>query len=267
MSIRDTGTILDEIVAKKAVRLALQKERIPFKNMCAQAKSAPESRDFRAAIGGKTGISLIAEIKKASPSRGLLRKDFAPDELARSYEAAGAAAISVITEQDFFLGSSEYLTAVRSSISIPILRKDFIISPYQIYESRAIGADALLLIAAILENTELADFASVTLECGMTPLVEVHNETELEQALNSGADVIGVNNRNLKTMHVDLSTATRLAALVPKEKVLVVESGIRSREDMEHFGSLGADAALVGETIVASPDAGDRIRELLGKDR
>lgn len=264
MDARRTGTILDEIVAQKMVRLALQKERTFPEKMVGLAKEASEPRNFRGAILRNDAVSLIAEIKKASPSSGLLREEFAPAGLARSYEKAGASAISVITEEDYFLGMSDYLTEAREAAALPVLRKDFIFDPYQVYEARALGADALLLIAAILDEKKLADLRTLTVELDMTALVEVHTEEELKRAIDIGADVVGINSRNLKTMKVDTPSAMRLFGLVPEGVIKVAESGVRTFEDMQRLDSLGVDAALVGEAIVTAADVEDRIRSLLG---
>jgi indole-3-glycerol phosphate synthase len=265
VNFRKTETILDEIVAQKIVRLALQRERTPLAQIIEQAQLAFETRDFASAIRRKQKISLIAEIKKTSPSRGLLREALEPAELARAYERAGASAISVVTEEGFFLGSPDYLTAARNVAKLPVLRKDFIFDPYQVHQSRALGADAVLLIAAILDSPRLADLITLVESYAMTALVEVHNGEELKRALDCGVTVIGINNRNLKTMRVDTSTTARLLKLVPRGTTVVAESGIHSYEDMRMFDLLGVDAALVGEAIVTADDAEGKIRSLLGE--
>lgn len=264
---RRTGTILDDIVAQKLLRLTLQKAKTPVEKVIEEAQSAPAPRDFLGALKDKTGISLIAEVKKASPVKGILRDSFDPTQLAESYKRAGACAVSVITEEDFFKGSPDYITQVREAISLPILRKDFIFDPYQVYESRAIGADAVLIIAGILEDGQLADLMALTSEYGMTPLVEVHDEEETQRAIGCTARVIGINNRNLKTMSVDISTTARLLRLMPKETIVVAESGIRTREDMQALESLGVDGALVGESIVTAVNPEIKIRQLLGEEQ
>lgn len=267
MNTRRTGTILDEIVAQKMVRLTLQKAKMPIAKLTEEAQSAPAPRDFLHALKEEGKVSLIAEVKKASPVKGILRDSFDPSQLSRAYQRAGASAISVITEQDFFLGSPDYLTQAHEAASLPILRKDFIFDPYQVYESRAIRADALLIIAGILEDSQLADLAALTAECGMTPLVEVHDEEEVGRAVDCDARVVGINNRNLKTMSVDISTTARLLPLLPKETTVVAESGIRSRDDMQLLESLGVDGALVGEAIMRAADVESMIRQLLGEEQ
>jgi indole-3-glycerol phosphate synthase len=262
---RETGTILDRIVARKAERLAASKVSMPLEAVVKAAADAPAPRNFRSAIRRSAGINLIAEVKKASPSRGVLREQLDPTELARHYESAGASAISLITEEDFFLGSPAYIGEVRESVALPVLRKDFIFDPYQVYESRALGADAMLIIAAILEKDAASELVGLAGRLGMAALVEIHDESELELALNCGAEVIGINNRNLKTMEVDVGTAVRLAPLVPDGIMTVAESGISSREDVEMFDRLGLDAILVGEAIVVEDDVEAKIRLLLGK--
>ncbi len=265
MKPKETGTILDKIVARKAERLSASREHLPLEAVMKAAAEAPAPRDFRSAIQRTDSIRLIAEIKKASPSRGVLREKFNPAELAASYESAGASAISVITEEDFFLGAPDYIMQARSAVTLPVLRKDFIFDPYQLYESRVLGADAVLIITAILEKDAMSRCIGLTGQLGMTALVEVHDEDELKQALGCGADVIGINNRDLRTMEVDVTTAASLAPLVPDGILTVAESGIRSREDVEMFERLGVDALLVGEAIVVEKDVGTKIKSLLGK--
>jgi indole-3-glycerol phosphate synthase len=194
-----------------------------------------------------------------------LRREFDVVELALLYERAGAAAISVITEEDFFCGSPEYVKVVRDAVSLPLLRKDFLFDEYQIYESRILGADAVLLIVAILDDIRISQLTRLAKELGMTALVEVHNEKELERALNCGCSLIGINNRNLKTMEVDVGIAKRMLKRIPSGITVVVESGIRSREDVERFEPLGVDAVLVGEAIVTATDLRQKIQALLGK--
>lgn len=209
-------------------------------------------------------MSVIAEIKKASPSKGLLCPDLDPCRLAGSYAAGGAAALSVITEQDFFLGDPEHLSRVVEAVDLPVLRKDFIIDPVQVSETAALGADALLLIAAILDKERLGELLSLTWELGMEALVEVHDEAEVQVALDVGANIIGINNRDLKTFQTDLNTTARLTSLVPPDRILVSESGIRSRRDVLFLENLGVYALLVGEELVRSRDPEERLRQLRG---
>ena len=257
-----TDTVLDRILDRKVEELAEAHARASTAAMRRRAESAAyAARDMLAALQSKS-LSLIAEVKRASPSKGSLTKDFAPVMLAATYNQNGAAAISVLTDEHFFQGSLAYLTAIRKAVSAPLLRKDFIIDPCQIYEGRAAGADAILLIVAALADHQLADLYALTAELGMTALVEVHNEWEMERALRLGAELIGINNRDLKTFHVDLGTTARLAALVDDAVVLVAESGIFSAADARAMGRLGADAILVGEALVKAPDTVSLAREL-----
>jgi len=205
-----TGTILDKIVERKKERLKEAKEQRPLENLKRRAKETSPLRSFLSAIKRKERMSLIAELKRASPVKGVLRREFDVVELALLYERAGAAAISVITEEDFFCGSPEYVKVVRDAVSLPLLRKDFLFDEYQIYESRILGADAVLLIVAILDDIRISQLTRLAKELGMTALVEVHNEKELERALNCGCSLIGINNRNLKTMEVDVGIAKRM---------------------------------------------------------
>lgn len=251
-----TDTYLDRILAHKADLIAQQMKTMPLAEMRqrAEATSASE-RDFSAALRRDT-VALIAEAKKASPSKGLLSPDFDPARIGRLYRENGAAAISVLTEERFFQGSLENMALVNQGDDVqvcPVLRKDFIIAPYQIYETRASGAaDALLLIVAALDDAQLRDLYDLSSELGLSALVEVHNETELERALALGASIIGVNNRNLKNFDVDVETTARLAPLVPEATTLVAESGIMSAGDVRRMGELGAHAVLVGEALVKS---------------
>jgi len=265
VNIRQTGTILDKIATQKLVRLSLQKERVALERMIEKAKKAPEPRDFAAALKRNREISLIAEIKKASPSKGLLKESFDPADIARSYENSGASAISVITEEDFFSGSPDFLESARGATTLPILRKDFIFDSYQVYEAKVLGADAILLIVSLLEPEKLSELSAIAEEIGIAALVETHNKKEIEQAIQSGTSIIGINNRDLKTMTVDRKTAVRLANELPAEAVKIVESGIDSSEDMRMFEKIGYDAALVGESIITSKNVEEKIRSLMGK--
>ncbi|MBI2556701.1 MAG: indole-3-glycerol phosphate synthase TrpC, partial [Planctomycetes bacterium] len=219
---------------------------------------------FGAALKSGTNIRIIAEIKKASPSLGIIREDFNPVEIARIYETNGAAAISVLTDEKFFQGSLSYLTGVKKSVNLPVLRKDFIVDPYQIYEARSAGADAILLIAALLSWEEMQRYLDLASELGMECLVEVHSETELKMVLKTNARIIGINNRDLATFKTDLETTLRLKPMIPAEKIVVSESGIKSRVDVEKLMEEGVDAILVGETLMKSDDISAKLRELLG---
>ena len=258
-------TILDEIVAAKRQELAQQQEQFPLAVLETSIASQPPPLDLAAALGGRT-VSLIAEVKKASPSRGLLCPDFDPVRLAGIYSENGAAAISVLTDPRF-QGELEHIVGIREAAvapKTPVLRKDFIFDRYQLHEARAIGADALLLIVAILTLKQLQEFLEETRELGMQCLVEVHDEEELELAVNSGADIIGINNRDLRTFSTDLAVTQRLAPMVPKRKIIVSESGISSPEHLRLLGQLGVNAVLVGEALVTAPDVAAKVRELAG---
>lgn len=262
-----TDTVLDRILARKVTEIAERRaiESLAVVRQVAEtAAFAP--RDMLAALRGDC-VALIAEVKCASPSRGLLSSDFAPVMIAASYAHNGAAAISVLTDEDFFRGSLSYLSAIRRAVELPLLRKDFIIDAYQVYEGRAAGADAILLIAAALADWQLRELYALTLEQGMTPLVEVHNENEMERALELGAGLIGINNRDLKTFHVDLGTTGRLARMVDEDTLLVAESGIFTAADVRAMGDLGADAILVGESLVKAADMVSLTRELSSQPR
>lgn len=255
--------ILDEILAHKKEEVARRKQAIAGADLGARAAEQPAPLDLAAALA-RPGVSLIAEVKCASPSKGLLCPDFDPVRLATTYAANGAAAISVLTDDRFFNGSLAHLPAIRCALQppIPLLRKDFIFDPYQVYEARAHGADALLLITAILPGGLLADLLSLTHELGMTALVEVHDEAEMERVLTLCPRVVGINNRNLHDMTVDLATFERLAPLLPEETAAVAESGVHNTADVRRLAAAGADAVLVGEALVTAADVAARVQEL-----
>ena len=245
--------ILNQIVEKRKQQLLKEQSEIGLEEMKALAM-----QDSRTCISlydalKQDTLSVISEVKKASPSKGLICQDFEPVSIALQYEKAGTNAISVLTEEHYFQGSSQYLTAIRQQIaSIPILRKDFIIEPYQIYEAKCIGADAILLIAAILDTKTLAQFRSIAHGLGLECLAEVHNQEELNRVLEVGFRIVGINNRNLKTFDVSLETTAQLASYIPDECVIVSESGIATNQDMKTVRSHGADAVLIGETLMRS---------------
>jgi indole-3-glycerol phosphate synthase len=222
--------------------------------------------DFAAAIRKKKGgpIRIIAEVKKASPSKGVIRERFDPVEIAKEYEAGGASAISVLTEEDFFLGHPDFLRRIRQAVRIPLLRKDFIFDPYQVWEARVLGADAYLLIVSLLDSKALEELVRVGKELGMTALVEVHSEEELATALSLPAEVIGINNRNLKTFLTDLGTTLELVKMIPQGHIVISESGIEKATDLETLDRTGVDAVLVGESLMRRPSPGEKLRELLG---
>jgi indole-3-glycerol phosphate synthase len=256
--------VLTEIFAHKRREILDFKQKISLEDVRAAAQAAPIPADFYQALCCPVGARprLIAEIKKASPSRGLLVPDFDPLRLAGIYQANGAAAISVLTDQKYFQGSLDYLRQVAAQEPrLPVLRKDFIFDPYQVYEARAAGASAILLIAAELESQVLSELRQLAESLGLAALVEVHAEEELEQALLSGARLVGINNRNLKDFTVNLDVTARLRPLVPSEVLLVAESGIRSRADVDRMCSLGVDAILVGEALVTAQDIAARVRD------
>lgn len=254
--------ILDDIVEVKRREVADRKKRIPPAALEeAVARMAP-ARDFQRALTGG-GSPIIAEVKRRSPSRGMIRKDFDPVRIAGEYERNGAAAVSVLTDESFFGGSSEDLIAVKGAISLPVLRKEFIIDPWQIKETRAIGADALLLIAAILGENELREYRGIAAALGLASLVEVHDRPELEKALASGAEIVGINNRDLRSFTTDIATSLALAPLIPADRIVVSESGIRSRAEIETLKRAGVRGFLIGETLIASPDIGATLRGLL----
>jgi len=256
-------SILDRIVERVRTRLEDRKIAVPPAEMRSRAESAPPAPSFRGALE-RSGTSLIAEAKHASPSRGVLREPYDPAALAAEYEAAGAAAVSVLTEADFFRGAPEHLEAVRRATTLPVLRKDFLVDPYQCWEAKARGASAALLIVAMLDDALLRDLHALLGEIGLDPLVEVHTEREAERALAIPAAILGVNNRDLATFETDRGTTARLAALAPPGVPLVSESGIHSREHVLEVERAGASAVLVGESILACPRPGDKVRELIG---
>lgn len=256
--------ILDDIVEKRREQLEREKEKFPLEDMKEMAlNSRRVSLDFKAALKAD-GISIISEVKKASPSRGIISEDFRPTEQAKAYEEAGADAISCLTEEHFFKGADKYLADIRASVNLPILRKDFIFDEYQIYEAKVLGADAVLLIAAILSEEELIKLSRLAASLGLFCLTEVHNEEELQKVVRCKCDIIGINNRDLKTFHVDLNTTKRLAKLVPYDAVLVSESGMKNGNDIKEVKEYGADAVLIGETLMRSGDIKNTINELRG---
>ncbi len=252
--------MLDQIVANKRIELEETKRQTPLA-VLKQRMSKREPRSFKSALSGH-GIRLIAEVKKASPSRGLLCPGFDPVRLAQEYERAGAAALSVLTESRYFMGSINHLAAIREAVRLPLLRKDFLFDPYQVYEAAAAGADAVLLIVAALSRPQLGDLIDLSHGCNLDCLVEVHNEAEIKTALDCGAEIIGINNRDLKTLSVDTATVRRLRPLVPPDRIVVAESGLRDRSDIEELAKLRVNAALIGEALVTARDIPARIREL-----
>ena len=260
------GTILEAILAHKRTEVQERQLKVPQPRMAARAKDAPPPRDFLAALQTpKTGlVSLIAEVKKASPSAGIICADFDPIAIARAYESGGASCLSVLTDEKFFQGHDDYLKAAREAVALPVIRKDFVVSGWQIYESRALGADAVLLIVAALTPAQIADYQALAQELSMAALVEVHTESEMAIALGANAKLIGINSRDLNTFVTDLGAVARLAAMVPADVTLVAESGIKTPADVRRVADAGAKAILVGETLMRAPDIGAAVRELMG---
>lgn len=259
--------ILDQIVAATAKRVAALKETTTLETLKSQTKPAETPFAFEKALTRKQAageMAFICEVKKASPSKGVIAVDFPYLEIARDYQAAGADAISVLTEPDFFQGVNDYLTEIKDQVTIPVLRKDFIIDAIQIYEASLIGADAILLICSILDTETIREYLEIANELGLSALVEAHDEAEVKQALAAGARVIGVNNRNLKTFEVDLQNSIRLRQLVPPEILFVSESGIRTAEDIAKLRENGTNAVLIGETLMRSGDKKAALDQLRG---
>ncbi|MBN2077256.1 MAG: indole-3-glycerol phosphate synthase TrpC [Dehalococcoidales bacterium] len=256
--------ILDDIVADKIPEVERRKRELPLEELKKQIQEQSAPLDFTSALKGDR-IKLIAEVKKASPSKGIIRDDFDPVDIARTYADNGAAAISVLTDEKYFMGSLEYLRKIRKALDkpIPLLRKDFILDEYQVYEARSAGADAILLIVAILEPEKLTELLELSHRLGLKCLVETHNEYECEIAVNNGAGIIGINNRDLRTFTVDIETTGRLRQLITADRIVVSESGIRNRNDIERLKSWNVDAVLIGESLMASADIAAAMREFL----
>jgi len=259
-------SVLDRIVAAKREEIVQRREQRTLKDLEHALADAPAVRDFFAPLAASGPIKLIAEVKKASPSQGVIRQNFDPVEIAKIYESSGATCISVLTDEPFFQGKLEYLTAIRHACSLPLLRKDFILDRYQLLEARVAGADAVLLIAECLDDCHLRSLHNESLELGLTPLVEFYEPENLARVLEAGAALIGVNNRNLRTFETDLEHTIRLRAQIPDSSLLVAESGIRERQHVQRLEAAGVDAMLVGEHFMASPDIATAVRVLLGRD-
>lgn len=259
--------ILQQILRRKAEEVEARASTISLNRVKAVAADADAPRGFGEAVEkflqqGRPAV--IAEVKKASPSRGVIRADFDPAQIARSYEAGGACCLSVLTDVDFFQGSDLYLQQARAACTLPVLRKDFVIDPYQVYEARALGADCVLLIVAALGDPMLAELADLAMDLGMDVLVEAHNAEELERALQTSATLIGINNRDLRSFETSLETTLRLQSQVDGDRILVTESGIHLRADVERMRGAGVHAFLVGEAFMRAPDPGAALRELFG---
>jgi indole-3-glycerol phosphate synthase len=258
-----SGTVLDRIVEARRAAIAHRKKSVPETVLRFGVKQALPVRDFGAALG-RDSLNVIAELKKASPSRGLIRADFDPVALAKSLEIAGAAAISVLTEEEFFQGDLKHMRDARAAVGLPVLRKDFIIDPWQVWEARATNADSFLLIVAALDVARLGELLALGRELGMEPLVEVHTREELSRALAVGARILGVNNRNLRTLEVRIGTSYELIEAIPEECIAVCESGLRTHGDLTRLREAGYDAFLIGEHLMAQPDPAAALQVLLG---
>jgi len=258
---------LDEILKNKTQEIKQRIRKKPISELFEQVGGQREPNSFSEVLRNEKVVQIIAEIKKASPSAGRLRENFEPVEIAESYQKNGAAAISVLTDERFFEGKLDYLGQVQKAVDIPVLRKDFILDPYQVIEARAFGADAVLLIMAILSNSQFAELRAAADEINLDCLVEVHNTKELERAMTAEPEIIGVNNRDLTTFEIDLSTTEKLLEIIPEEIILVSESGIQSRRDVEMVGQLGVDAVLIGEALMRQEDVGKALSEFVGAEK
>lgn len=256
--------ILDTIIAHKQKELEIEQQQVPLAVLESKLANLPPTKNFQGAITQSGNINLIAEVKKKSPSKGIIREDFDPIQIAETYAENGAAAISVLTDVQFFDGSLKYLSSIRKRVDVPLLRKDFTIDPYHIYQARVAGADAILLIVAVLTSEQLREFMDIAASLSLASLVEVHTEAELEIALDANAEIIGINNRDLRTFHTDLATTFRLRESIPAEKVVVSESGIYTRAGVESLHEAGVNAILVGESLMRSSDIGEQVRKLIG---
>ena len=258
--------ILQRILATKRAEIAASRLQISVHEIERRARAEPPPRDFVAALRAKVaagGPAVIAEIKRASPSKGLLRENFDPAAIAKSYEAAGAACLSVLTDRPYFQGAAEHLLSARAACSLPVLRKDFIVEPYQVFEARAMGADCILLIAATLSIDDLRELEGLAQSLGMAVLLEIHEPSEVETALALATPLIGINNRSLRTFATSVQTTLDLLPKIPAGKTVVTESGIRAREDVLHLQKHGVHAFLVGEAFMRAPDPGAALRALL----
>ena len=255
--------ILDTIIAHKRKELAVEQTQVPLADLEAKVVNLPSTRNFQEAITGNGTVKLIAEVKKKSPSKGIIREDFHPVSIAETYVKNGAAAISVLTDKHFFAGELDYLRAIRDTVDVPLLRKDFTIDPYHIYQARVAGADAILLIVAALTASQLRTFMKVAASLSLACLVEVHTREELAIALDVEAQIIGINNRDLRTFHTDIATTFQLREEIPADRIVVSESGIYSREDVMKLQAAGIHAMLVGESLMRSPDIGEQVRHLI----
>jgi len=261
----DIPDILKKILRRKVEEITARAERVPLRELSGRVEHAPATRGFADALTGRVAAgeaAVIAEVKKASPSKGLLREGFRPADIARSYERGGATCLSVLTDVDFFQGADAHLSEARNACALPVIRKDFIIDPYQVYEARAIGADCVLLVAACLSDTQLSELSGLARHLGLDVLTEVHDAAELERALAVPGRLIGINNRNLRTFEVSLETTLGLHDQIPSERLVITESGIHSRDDVALMRSNGVNAFLVGESLMRAQDPGEKLAEL-----
>jgi indole-3-glycerol phosphate synthase len=256
--------MLDEILQYKKEEVRARKSASKLKELKDRIRDLDSPRGFQRALTGPAPIHLIAEVKKASPSKGVIRKDFKPVDIAKVYQEHGACALSVLTDEHFFQGHLDLVGQVRQGVGLPVLQKDFLLDSYQVYEARAVQADAILLIAAILDKKQLADYSFLARDLGMDALCEVHTEKELEQVVDV-AEVIGINNRDLRSFKTDLETTFRVIQEIPDDKIVVSESGINSHKDVLRLMDVGVDAILVGESLIREPDIGRKVDELLGR--
>jgi len=259
--------ILDEIIENKKAEIESSKRASPLEVLQEKLKDALPARNFFDAIKPNGQLKIISEIKHASPSKGIFREDFDPIEIARSYSKAGASAISVLTDEKYFKGKLSYLKSIRENVDTPLLRKDFIVDPYQVYEARIYGADALLLIVAALDQASLTGLLELTHSLRMNAIVEVHDAEELERALDAGARIIGINNRDLRTFNVDLNVSVNLSRKIPEGKIVIAESGIGSIEDIDNLRAQGVHVFLIGETFMKAPDPGEKLKELINSSK
>ena len=260
--VKEFVLILDKIYSHKLKEVEENKKLFPIKILKEMCNNSPAAENFSEAIKRNNGIRVIAEVKKASPSAGIIREDFNHINIAIEYEANNASAISVLTDKEFFMGDIKYLTEIKDTVNIPVLRKDFIIDIYQIYEARAAGADSILLIARLLTKEQIDMFLSLARDLGMECLVEIHDLNELKKVLETNAEIIGINNRNLDTFETDLDTTLQLYPLIPEEKITASESGIKTRDDVRRLAEIGIDAILIGETLMRSKDIHFKMKEL-----
>lgn len=255
--------ILNKIIEHKKIELKESVNKFPLIELQSRVKDQQPPKDFYKLAKENSDLKIIAEVKRASPSKGIICEDFNPVQIAKSYESNGAFAISVLTDKQFFMGELEYLLSIKKEVGIPLLRKDFTLDPYHVYEARYYGADIVLLIVSVLEKTQISDLLDITSSLDMSAIVEVHDKNELEVALDVGSKIIGINNRNLKTFEVNLSTTEKLSRLIPEECLVISESGIKTAEDINRLESLGINTFLIGESFMSYNDPGFKLKELI----